>query len=103
MHPVKLAERSNTMAKLNVQTTFNPDKEKTIAELADKMGLKIKLPCGGKGKCGKCHVQIVSGKVEDPTKEEQKLLKKSELEDGIRLACCAVPKGDVTLSLKTKK
>lgn len=90
------------MAILNVQTTFNPDKEKTLADLADKMGLKVKLPCDGKGKCGKCQVQVLDGELNEPTKEEQKLLKKSELESGIRLACCAVPKGDVTLVIGKK-
>lgn len=90
------------MAIINVQTTFNPDKEKTLADLTDKMGLKVKLPCGGKGKCGKCQVQVASGELNEPTKEEQKLLKKSELESGIRLACCAVPKGDVTLTISKK-
>lgn len=90
------------MSILKIQTKFKPEKEKTIAELADKMGLKIKQPCGGKGKCGKCHIQIVKGDVKSPTSAEEKHLKKSELENGVRLACCCVPKGDVTMSLDIK-
>lgn len=90
------------MAIINVQSTFNPDKEKTLADLADKMGLKVKLPCDGKGKCGKCQVQVLNGELNAPTKEEEKYLKKSELEAGMRLACCAVPKGDVTLTVSKK-
>lgn len=90
------------MSTFKVQTQFNPEKEKTIAELADKMGLKIKLPCDGKGKCGKCHIQILEGEMNAPTKEELKHLKKSEIDAGIRLACCAVPKGDVCMSSNLK-
>lgn len=87
------------MSRLSFITKFNPEKEKTIADLAEKSGVKIKLPCDGKGKCGKCTIEIISGKCNDPTKEEQKLLKKSDLESGIRLACCCVPKGDVDIKL----
>jgi ferredoxin len=90
------------MSTLKIQSKFKPEKEKTIAELADKMGLKIKLPCDGKGKCGKCLIKIIKGEVNDPTKDEEKHLKKSELEDGIRLACCVIPKGDVTISQDLK-
>lgn len=91
------------MSTINFQTQFNPDKEKTIAEIADKIGIKIKLPCGGKGKCGKCLIQVADGEVNPPTKEELKLLKTSALESGTRLACCAVPKGNVTLRLEGKE
>lgn len=87
------------MAKIRLEDSYKPEKEKTLAELSDKLGVKIKLPCDGKGKCGKCLVQIVSGDVNEPTKEEEKHLKKKQLEEGIRLACCVVPKGDVTFSL----
>ncbi len=90
------------MSILNVQTQFNPEKEKTVAELADKLGIKIKLPCNGKGKCGKCLVKISAGDMNPPTKEEEKLIKSSDLEAGYRLACCAVPKGDFTISLEGK-
>lgn len=91
------------MSKINFQTQFNPDKEKTIAEIADKVGIKIKLPCGGKGKCGKCLVQVADGELNPPTKEEIKLIKKADLEAGMRLACLAVPKGDLTLRLDKKE
>lgn len=90
------------MSNFKVQSTFKPEKEKTVAALADKMGLKLKLPCDGKGKCGKCQIQVVKGDVSQPSKEEEKHLKKSELEDGVRLACCCIPKGDVTISLELK-
>lgn len=84
------------MSTLNYQSKFKPEKEKSLAQLADKMDIQIKLPCDGKKKCGKCQVRILSGEVNEPTKEEEKLLKRKDLEDGIRLACCVIPKGDVS-------
>lgn len=86
------------MSKINYQSTFKPDKEKTLAQLANKMDLAIKLPCDGKKKCGKCQIRIISGDVNKATKEEEKLLKKKDLDDGVRLACCVIPKGDVTFT-----
>lgn len=90
------------MANINFQGQFNPDKEKSVADLANKLGIKIKLPCDGKGKCGKCLIQITEGDVAPPTKEEEKHIKSSDLEKGIRLACCAIPQGDLTIRLDVK-
>lgn len=83
------------MAHIAYQFHYKKSKEKSIASLADKMGIELKTSCGGKGKCGKCKVQIVSGDVNKPTKTEEKHLKSKELDKGIRLACCTIPKGDV--------
>ncbi len=91
------------MSNINFHTQFNPNKEKTIAEIAEKIGIKIKLPCGGKGKCGKCLIQVTNGEISPPTKEEIKLIKASDLESGMRLACCAIPKGDLSLNLEGKE
>ncbi len=87
------------MAKICLEDSYKPEKEKNLAALSEKLGVKIKLPCDGKGKCGKCLVKIVSGKVNSPTKEEEKHLKPKQLEEGIRLACCVIPKEDITFSL----
>lgn len=83
------------MSHIAYQIDYKASKEKSLAELSDKMGIKLKTSCGCKGKCGKCKVQIISGDLNKPTKEEEKLLKAKELEKGVRLACCAIPKGDV--------
>lgn len=55
-------------------------------------------PCGGKGTCGKCRVRV-TGQVSEPSAQELKVLKKEELEGGIRLACQTIPKGDVRVEL----
>lgn len=88
------------MAKLSCVLKYNEDKEKDILSLSKKMGLDIPESCGGKGKCGKCTVTILSGDVNKPTKDEEKRLKKKELEDGVRLACQVIPKGDVSFKVE---
>jgi ferredoxin len=87
------------MAKLRCELKYNEEKEKDLLTLSKKMGLDLPDSCGGKGKCGKCTVAILSGDVNKPTKAEEKELKKKELEDGVRLACQVIPKGDVTFKV----
>ena len=50
----------------------------------------LALPCGGRGVCGKCAVQV-TGAVSSPNAAEQKL--------GVRLACQARVEGDVQVIL----
>lgn len=52
------------------------------------------MPCGGKGRCGKCRVRV-SGTLSEPTKEELSALSDDERKAGVRLACCAKVLGDV--------
>lgn len=46
-------------------------------------------PCGGRGSCGKCRIQTLSGQWLPPTGDERRLLSPGELAQGIRLACQA--------------
>lgn len=75
-------------------------KKPTVLKLAKKEGIKIKAPCNGKGKCGKCLVRILDGNVSDPSKAEQKLLSKKQLEQGYRLACETEILGDSKIILE---
>ena len=45
-------------------------------------------PCGGHGKCGKCKV-IAHGALSPLSETERSALTAEEIEDGVRLACCA--------------
>jgi uncharacterized 2Fe-2S/4Fe-4S cluster protein (DUF4445 family) len=54
--------------------------------------------CGGLGKCGKCKVKILSS-IGPPSPEEEELLAKEELEQGIRLACRTKLKKDLTIQV----
>ncbi len=47
--------------------------------------------CGGRARCGKCRVRVVSGAVTPLSEKEQQLLSPEEIRDGFRLACsCSV-------------
>lgn len=52
--------------------------------ISEAMGRET--PCGGHGRCGKCKV-IARGELSKISSEEERLLKRSEIESGIRLAC----------------
>ncbi|WP_432401451.1 2Fe-2S iron-sulfur cluster-binding protein [Wukongibacter sp. M2B1] len=75
-------------------------KDKTVLDVAKEAKLKVKAPCNGKGKCGKCIVRILEGKVSEPTKEEKKLLSEKKINKGYRLACEAIVEGDVVIELE---
>lgn len=77
---------------------FEADPGCSLLALLHRQGIFLDAPCGGNKKCGKCKV-IVSGQASPITKEETKLLTSQELDQGVRLACCTFPKGDVTLHL----
>jgi len=75
-------------------------KEKTILDVAEDLGVKIKASCDGKGKCGKCVVKILSGKVSEPTKSEIKELGEKKIAHGFRLACETTVLGDVDIEIE---
>lgn len=75
------------MGKVRFVKTIESKKGHTLLEIARKEDIKIKAPCKGKGKCGKCTVKIISGKVNPPTKNELKALSDKKIKAGYRLAC----------------
>lgn len=74
-------------------------KEKTILDIAEALDIKIKASCGGKGKCGKCLVKVISGDVSELSKAEKKRLSQEDIDKGYRLACETEVKGDVEVRL----
>lgn len=60
--------------------------------------------CGGRGTCGKCKVQVLSGEVTPITSKEMELLTPSEVERGVRFACHLTVQNDMRIRLfgKTK-
>ncbi len=72
--------------------TFEFEENLNVKEIL-KNTKKSSMPCGGHGKCGKCKV-YAKGCFNPPTADELSLLTKSELEKGIRLACCLKAFGD---------
>ena len=56
----------------------------------------ISAPCGGKGRCGKCAVRVLSGSL-DISEADRTHFTQEELDDGKRLACTARIYGDCTI------
>lgn len=71
----------------------NTDGKRSLLEEFLSFEEKITVPCGGKGICGKCRMQVLEGTFKI-TPEDEKFFKKEELAKGLRLACKAVPEGD---------
>ncbi|WP_430883840.1 2Fe-2S iron-sulfur cluster-binding protein [Fusibacter sp. JL216-2] len=75
------------MTQVTFQKTAEVKKGKSLLQIAKKENIKIKSPCKGKGKCGKCLVKIISGTANPPTKNEIKGLSEKKLKEGYRYAC----------------
>ncbi len=73
--------------------SFSVAPEMPLSDVLIEMGMPIHTPCGGRGICGKCRVQI-DGKLSDPTAFENNILGK---DSQFRLACQARPLGDITV------
>lgn len=59
-------------------------------------GYYFSAVCGGKGRCGKCKIQVIEGEVYI-TPEDRKFFSKEELNDGWRLACLVYPTEELTV------
>jgi uncharacterized 2Fe-2S/4Fe-4S cluster protein (DUF4445 family) len=68
----------------------------TVLEVARRADVQIESICGGRGICGRCHVQMLSGSTE-PTKEDMKLLGKRKVQSGSRLACRQIVVDDIAV------
>ncbi|NOQ46688.1 MAG: DUF4445 domain-containing protein, partial [Desulfobulbaceae bacterium] len=68
----------------------------TVIRAARKAGLHINASCGGTGVCGKCRIQVESGRVEGGLSEK---LSKGDLKNNIRQACTAEITEDVTVRI----
>jgi len=62
-------------------------------------GLAPETSCGGRGKCGKCRVQVISGDCSPPGEDERSLLSVEDIDNGVRLACYCSIRGKVILRL----
>lgn len=67
----------------------------TILEAAQKAGLQMNVVCGGQGKCGKCIVQVKSGRYLFEAEKAVKFFQPDELAAGFCLACASTVQGDL--------
>lgn len=77
----------------NISVTFKPlgkrimvNSGTSIKDAIEKAEISFEFPCGGKGKCKKCFVQILEG-IEPPTLLEKTNIEEGLIEEGFRLAC----------------
>ncbi len=83
----------------NGKTIQISDKEgASLLELLRSHGIYVSAACGGKGTCGKCKVQMLSGATKIG-EADRNHLSEEELEAGWRLACTAYPKDDCWVKL----
>ena len=59
-----------------------------LLEAARRARIGLASVCGGQRECGECLIAVIDGQVSRVTAEEKEALSDSELENGLRLACC---------------
>ncbi len=94
------------MAKKELNLTILPDNlvlkftlGENLKQILNRGGIFITYPCGGKGICGKCLIQIIEGVCPEPTLSEQRFISPARLSRGYRLACQIVPDGNLVIKI----
>ncbi len=77
--------------------------DKDLSQLLIENEIFVDNPCNGKGSCGKCKIKLIEGNLQGVSTTEEKLLKKEEIESGIRLSCLVVPEEDTTIEVLQKE
>lgn len=77
--------------------TVDVDPGTNLADACRRAGFRVSTPCGGKGLCGKCRVQILAGTV-DIDAAQRACLPPQYLADGWRASCIINEYGDLTLA-----
>jgi ferredoxin len=60
----------------------------SLFEAARRARVTMPAICGGQCDCGECRVLVLEGEMTPVTQEEENCLGPTELEKGMRLACC---------------
>jgi len=84
-------------SKTNIEIAEGQSLYEILAACPD---IEIEAPCGGKGRCGKCKLTVVDGRVSALSELEKELLSEADINGGVRLACRTYPEGDVTVQLR---
>ncbi len=69
-----------------------------LRRIFEELHIDIWYPCAGFGSCGKCRVRFRKGSPE-PTRQERLVLRREELEQGIRLACQSSINGEAIIEI----
>ncbi len=84
--------------KINDQQIIPLTDEKSLLDALSEEQLFIPSACGGKGTCGHCKVQVVSGGG-DVLPTEEVHLSRGEKKEGFRLACQLKVKDDIAITI----
>ncbi len=88
---------SNTVKLIFEGKEYSVSMGQTLKNALSQVGIEFSAPCGGRRICGKCRV-IAKGGLSPLCDEELQFLSPSDISRGVRLACCTVVKGDITVS-----
>lgn len=73
-----------------------------VDEAIQGQGTSLPMPCGGKGRCGKCRIRVVSGKLA-VTPADRNVFSDSQLREGWRLACQAETTEDTKIAVPLRE
>lgn len=62
-------------------------------------GYYLSAPCGGKGRCGKCGIQVLEGEVW-VSPQDEKAFSRDQLEAGFRLSCQVYPTEELKIAFE---
>lgn len=74
---------------------------KSVLEAALEELVEIRHNCGGLGMCTTCRIQVLAGgdSLDSPNEPELRKLGRHRIEQGWRLACQTIVRGDLTIRL----
>jgi uncharacterized 2Fe-2S/4Fe-4S cluster protein (DUF4445 family) len=78
--------------------TIAAEEGETVLQTANRVGIPIESVCGGRGKCGRCLVQVRSGLAE-VTADDRAHISAEDLEKGVRLACKLLVRSDLVVEI----
>lgn len=95
MNNKNISDKKYKVIFLPFNKIVNINKNSTLLNAAQKIGLPLASACGGVGKCGQCRIKILKGNVSSISNTEKNILSKKNLEEGLRLACLTKIKSKV--------
>jgi len=85
-----------SVIKGNIESEILVSKGENLYEELAKKGFIDSAPCGGRGKCGKCKIEIIENATPSTESDVEHLTPK-EIERGFRLACKIIVSEDLSI------
>lgn len=90
---------AQTIKVLSHGRTITAEKSENLADKLRQAGIPLNLYCNKRGLCGKCFVEIVTGRRPEPEGKELFWIRERRLGPGHRLACQYVVDGDLEINV----